>query len=119
MYTRPAYGDPQYYDYSAMSQNGREVQLDVFRVSKTLSSRLMFPLRDIAREIDRAWEEAQRQALIADYETVLRAISHMYNRRSPDDPIRTIYVWHCTIPLHAFRTSLSIQRRLLWQLQVQ
>jgi hypothetical protein len=119
MYTRPAYGDPQYYDYSAMSQNGREVQLDVFRVSRTLSSRLMFPLRDMAREFDRAREESQRQAMIADYETILRAVAHMYNRRNPDDPIRTIYVWHCTIPLHAYRNSSSIQRRLLWQLQVQ
>jgi hypothetical protein len=119
MYTRPAFGDPQYYDYSARSQNGREVQLDVFRVSRTLASRLMFPLREMARELDGAWEESQRQAMIADYETILRAVARMYNRRNPDDPIRTIYVWHCTIPLHAYRNSSSIQRRLFWQLEVQ
>jgi len=119
MYTRPAYGDPQYYDYSAVSQNGRELPLDVFRVSRTLSSRLMFPLRDLAREIDRAGEGAQRQAMIADYETMLRAVARMYNRRNPDDPIQSIYVWHCTIPLHAYHTPASIHRRLLWELQVQ
>jgi hypothetical protein len=119
MYTRPADGDPQFYDYSAVSQDGREMPLDVFRVSRTLSFRLMFPLRDMARKIEWAGEGSQRRAMIADYETILRAVARMYNRRHPDDPIRTIYVWHCTIPLHAYRTPASIQRRLLWQLQVQ
>ena len=57
--------------------------------------------------------------MIADYETVLRAIARMYNRRHPDDPIRTICVWHCTIPLQEYHNPSSIQRRLFWQLQVQ
>ena len=118
MYASPAHGDPQYYDYSAVSQSGREVRLDVFRVSRGLSSRLMFPLRDIARSIDQAREGPQRQAMIAHYETMLRAVARMYDRHNPDDPIQTIHVWHCTIPLHGYRGPSSIQRRLFWQLQV-
>src|SRR5262245_50210172 len=45
MYARPAYGDPQYYDYSAVLQSGQEMRLDVFRVSRSLSYRLLFPLK--------------------------------------------------------------------------
>lgn len=119
MYTRSAYGDPEYYDYSVVSQSGREMPLDAFRVSRTLSSRLMYPLRDMARKIDWAGEGSQRQAMIAEYESILRAVARMYDRRNPDDPIQTILVWHCTVPLHAYRTPASIQRRLLWQLQAQ
>jgi hypothetical protein len=119
MYTRPAYGDPQYYDYSAVLQSGREVRLDVFRVSRSLSYRLLFPLKSMARSLDQASDERQHQALIVSYKTALQSIARMYNRRHLDDPIRTISVWHCTVSLHAYHGPASIQRRLFWQFQVQ
>ena len=43
--------------------------------SRSLSYRLMFPLKGMARAIDQASEGQQRQAVSADYETVLRAIA--------------------------------------------
>jgi len=119
LYERPAHGDPQYYDYTAVSQSGQERRLEVFRASRSLSYRLMFPLNDLAHRIHQIPEGLQRQAMIADYETVLQTVAQMYNRRRPDDPIQTIRVWHCTVPLHAYRGPSSVQRRLFWQLQVQ
>lgn len=119
MYTRPARGDPQYYTYTMVSQSGRESRLEVFRVFRSLSYRLMFPLKRMAHNIDRAPEGRQRQAMIADYETALQAVARMYNRRYPDDPIRTLHVWHYTIPLNEYHGPSSIQRRLFWQLKIQ
>lgn len=119
LYERPAHGNPQYYDYTAVWQSGQERRLEVFRVSRSLSYRLLFPLNDMAHNIDQASEGLQRQAMIADYETALQTVAHMYNRRHPDDPIQAIRVWHCTVPLHAYHGPSSVQRRLFWQLQVQ
>jgi hypothetical protein len=119
MYTRPAHGNPQYYDYIMVLQSGREVLLEVFRLLRSLSYRLMFPLKSMAYYIDQAPEGWRRQAMIAEYEMALQAIAWMYNHRHADDPIRTIRVWHCTIPLHEYRDASSVQRRLFWQLQVQ
>ena len=119
MYVRPTYGDPQYYDYSAVLQSGREIRLDVFRVSRSLSYRLMWPLKSMARRIEQATDDWQYQAMIDDYQMALQSIARMYNRRHLDDPIRTIHVWHCTIPLHVYRGPSSIQRRLFWHLPVQ
>jgi hypothetical protein len=119
LYERPAYGDPQYYDYTAVLQSGQERRLEVFRTSRSLSYRLMFPLNTMAHTIQQAPLGQQRQALLANYETVLQTVAHMYNQRHADDPIRTVRVWHCTVPLRAYRGPASIQRRLFWQLQVQ
>jgi hypothetical protein len=119
LYERPARGDPQYYDYTAVLQSGQERRLEVFRTSRSLSYRLMFPLNNMAHTIDQAPQGQQRQALLADYETVLRTVAHMYNHRHTDNPIRTVRVWHCTVPLRAYRGPSSIQHRLFWQVQVQ
>jgi hypothetical protein len=118
LYERPAHGDPQYYDYTAVLQSGQERRLEVFHASRSLSYRLMFPLNDMAHTIHRAAQGQQRQALVTDYETVLQTVAHLYNHRHPDDPIRTVRVWHCTVPLRAYHGPSSIQRRLFWQLQV-
>jgi hypothetical protein len=119
LYERPAHGDPQYYDYTAVLQSGQERRLEVFRTSRSLSYRLMFPLNNMAHTIHQAPQGQQRQELLANYEAVLRTVAHMYNQRNADDPIRTVHVWHCTVPLRAYRGPASIQRRLFWQLQVQ
>jgi hypothetical protein len=119
LYERPAHGDPQYYDYTAVLQSGQERQLEVFYTSRSLSYRLMLPLNDMAHTIHGAPQGPQRQALVADYETVLQTVAHLYNHRHAEDPIRTVRVWHCTVPLRAYRGPSSIQRRLFWQLQVQ
>ena len=119
MYARPAHGDPQYYDYTIVSESGREMQLEVFRISGSLSYRLMFPLKDMARTIAQTPYGSWRQAIIADYEVALRALARMYNRRHAEDPIQIICVWHCTIPLHQYRGPSSIERQLFRQVQVQ
>lgn len=119
MYTRPAHGNLQYYDYTMVSQSEQEVRPEVFGLSRSLSYRLMFPLKSMAYNIDQALEGWRRQAMIAAYETALQAIARLYNHRHDDDPIRTIRVWHCTIPLHEYRDASSVQHRLFWQLQVQ
>jgi hypothetical protein len=119
MYARPAHGDPQYYDYTMVSESGPETRLEVVRLSGSLSYRLMFPLKSMAHNIAQAPEGPWREAMIADYEVALQAIARMYNRRNAEDPIQTIRVWHCTIPLHRYRDPSSIQRTLFRQLQVQ
>jgi hypothetical protein len=119
MYVRPVHGDPQYYDYTMVSQSGREMPLEVFRLSGSLSYRLMFPLKSLARNIAQTPEGPWRQAMIADYEGTLQALARTYNRRHAEDPITTIHVWQCTIPLQQYRDPTSIQRHLFLQLQVQ
>jgi hypothetical protein len=119
MYARPAHGDPQYYDYTMVSESGREMPLEVFRLSGSLSYRLMFPLKTMARNIAQTPEGPWRQAMITEYEGVLQAMARMYNRRNPTDRIQTICVWHCTIPLHPYRYPASIRRDLFRELQVQ
>jgi hypothetical protein len=119
MYARPAYGDPQYYDYTMVSESGREMRLEVFRLSGSLSYRLMFPLKSMAHNIAQTPEGPRRQEMVADYEVALQAIARTYNRLNAEDPIQIIRVWHCTIPLHEYRDPSSIQRELFTQLQVQ
>lgn len=119
MYAQPAHGDPQYYDYTMVSKSGREMPLEVFRLSGSLSYRLMFPLKNMARNIAQTPEGPGRQATITDYEGALQAMARTYNRRNPEDPIQAIRVWHCTIPLHQYHHPTSIRRELFWQLQVQ
>jgi hypothetical protein len=119
MYARPAHGDPQYYEYAMVSESGRGRRLEVFRLSGSLSYRLMFPLKSMAHNISQASEAPWRQAMIADYGGALQAIARTYNRRNAEDPIQIIRVWHCTIPLHQYRDPSSIRRELFWELQVQ
>jgi hypothetical protein len=119
LYTSPAHGDPHYYDYTMVSESGREMPLEVFRLSGSLSYRLMFPLKSLTRNIAQAPEGPRRQAMIADYELVLQTLARIYNRRHAEDPIQTIRVWDCTIPLHQYRNPASIRRTLFRELQVQ
>jgi hypothetical protein len=119
MYARPAHDGPAYYDYTMASKSGREVPLEVFRLSGSLSYRLMFLLKNMARNIAQTPEGPWREAMITDYEGALPAIARMYNRGNAEDPIQTIRVWHCTIPLHQYRHPASIRRELFRELQVQ
>jgi hypothetical protein len=119
MYARPAHGDPQYYDYTMVSESGREMRLEVFRLAGSLSYRLMFPLTSLAHIIAQTPDGPRRQAMITDYERALEALARMYNRRNFEDPIQTIRVWHCTIPLRQYRDPSSVQRKLFTHLQVQ
>jgi len=118
MYTRPASGDPEYYDYTMVAEGGQETRLEVFRLSGGLSYRLLFPLKSLARNLAQTPEGPWRQAMITEYEGALQAMARTYNRRNPEDRIQTIRVWHCTIPLHQYRHPSSIRRQLFWQLQV-
>ena len=71
---------------------------------------------NLIREVE---DSAQRAALISQHEATLAALARLYNREHLEDPIRTIKVSECTIPLNTYAEGSSIKTRSLWEVKLE
>ena len=114
MYSRVPAAQPQYYDYTAVLQSGQEVPLNLTPQFPRVSRQLRMALENMARQIAHDQDGPTRQAVIARYESTLRAVGRKYNLSPANDPVQAIRAWLCTISLAAYRGKEAIERRLFW-----
>jgi hypothetical protein len=113
MYTVSSPGDVRFIEYEAELSSGRRERLLIAELFPAGGRHFRARLDEAAYAADRRPPESDQVQTTADLEALLAAVAAEHDARSPEDPIRMIRLWVCTIPPRDYRGPESVSRQLL------
>lgn len=119
MFTRPVEGDPVYFEYAGILEDGQQVALHFDSLfPNTLGRNTIIKMTWLAKSIAKTEPGPERQEQIAHYERTLQALGQKHNATHADNPVRTVHVWECRVPLKDYRGLSSLQRKPFWTVEI-
>jgi hypothetical protein len=118
MYAQRVPEDPHYFEFTGVTSDDREVQLNFAYEFAVLNRQVMFGLANLASRIDREQDPAARDRLSREYIETVIALARTYDKAHSEFELKTIRTWRCTIPSQPFVEPDTIQRRLEHELQI-
>jgi hypothetical protein len=113
MYTVSNPGDVRFVEYEAELSTGRRERLLIAELFPAGGRHFRARLDEAAYAAEHVPPGSNESRTIADLEALLAAVAYEHDTRNPEDPIRRIRLWVCTIPPRDYRGPESISRRLL------
>ena len=116
MYAYPPDHLPKYYEYTGVMRSGAETESPFGGMYD--SRRIRWKLKGLARRQENADTDDQRKEAKKRYERMLGDAAAEYNRRHPEDPLRTVRVRECIIPLDGISGRSAITSRLFFEMLI-
>lgn len=114
IYAQVMGGDPHFLDYYATREDGAEEQLIPEDLFPVLRKKLAVQLEQLADAIEAGGEPQRRETLVRWYEGLLLAMARADRRQHPGNPLVTLRIEKCTIPLEDYAGRNSIVCEPFW-----